>query len=376
MKKILNIPNLYVLLWALYYTQGMFIAQGSLVSRVVLVLFLSISLYYAYLTYSKYNINTYLKALGLILIMFTFYGVIGMLSGVSFDYLKLIYLSLLPTYPFFVWTKKGDITPQRVRLITIVMVGVVLFQYAAYESFIEENYTDTENSVINIAYEVLALLPLIFFWDRRPTVQYIMLGIILAIVLSTVKRGAIIIAVICAIYFLRYTSREAKNKKKWYVWLLVIVFIIAGSRYVINFYSNSSYAQMRLEQTMGGDSSGRDWIFSKCWEIFINSNVFNMFFGHGAWGTLKMMRILAHNDWLEILVNQGVMGVFLYLYYWKSYYKTFKYARNSRSKVVIGITLIIYFFATFFSMSYSAMTLPANLALGYGLAAMDIDNDL
>lgn len=370
MKKILNLPNLYVLLWALYYTQGTFIAQGSTVSRVVLLLFLSISFYYVVLTYFKYQTNRYFKALGWLLIMFTIYGVIGIMSGVSFDYLKLIYLSLLPTFPIYIWFKQGQITPKWIRVVFVVLVGVIFLQYAASERYIAENYTDTESSVINVAYEVLALLPLLYLWHRRPTIQYVMLAIVLAVVLSTVKRGAIIVGALCAIYFFITTSRESSKKTRWYVWLIIIAFIVISARYVINFYENSTYAQMRVENTRMGDSSGRDIIFSNAWKLFTESNIFNLLFGHGAWATLRSMGVLAHNDWLEILVNQGVLGVVLYLNYWIAFYKTYRKNKNG-AKPILGMLLIILFVSTLFSMSYSAMTLPANLALGFCLAVND-----
>ena len=368
MKKILNLPNLYVLLWALYYTQGTFIAQGSTVSRVVLLLFLSISVYYVFLTYFKRKSNRYFKALGWLLIMFTIYGVIGIMSGVSFDYLKLIFLSLLPTFPIYIWFKQGQITPKWIRVVFVVLVGVIFLQYVASERYIVENYTDTENSVINVGYEVLALLPLLFFWHRRPVVQYVLLAIVLAVVLSTVKRGAIIIGALCTVYFFFITSRESSKKTRWYVWLIIIAFIVIGVRYVINFYENSTYAQMRVESTRMGDSSGRDIIFSNAWKLFTESSIFNLLFGHGAWATIRLMRIPAHNDWLEILVNQGLCGAMFYLYYWVAFYKSFKKS-NKSVKPVLGMLIIILFISTLFSMSYSAMTLPENIALGYALAA-------
>lgn len=369
MKKLFTLPNLYVLLWALYYTQGTFIAQGSTISRVILLLFLSISVYYVFLTYFKRKSNRYFKALGWLLIMFTIYGVIGIMSGVSFDYLKLIYLSLLPTFPIYIWSKQRQITPQWIRIVFIALVVVIAYQYVSAENYIMENYTDTETSVVNVAYEVLALLPLLYFWHRRPAVQYVMLAIILAVVLSTVKRGAILIGAICAVYSLITTSRESYNKKtSWYVWLIIIAFLIIGARYVVNFYENSAYAQMRMERTRMGDSSGRDIIFSNAWKIFIDSNVFNFLFGNGAWATIRLMRIPAHNDWLEILVNQGILGAVLYLNYWLAFYKVFKNSNNN-IKPILGTLVIILFLSTFFSMSYSAMTLPENLALGFALAA-------
>ena len=161
MKKLFTLPSFYVLLWVLYYTQGTFFAQGGIISRVVLVLFLAISLYFAFIAYTKYHVGHYIKALGVLLTMFTVYGIAGIIGGVSFDYLKLIYLSLLPTFPFYVWTKQGKISLQWVRFVFFLFVGVIFAQYLSSIRYIEQRYTETENAVINVAYEVLALIPLL-----------------------------------------------------------------------------------------------------------------------------------------------------------------------------------------------------------------------
>lgn len=368
MKKIISLPNIYLFLWTVYYTQGVVFSQGNILSKLVLLLFLSISLYYTILTYTKYQIGQYLRALGYLLVMFTVYGVIGVISGVSFDYLKLIYLSLLPTFPLFVWTKEGKISFKWIRTSFFAMVTVISIQYITAVNSISMQYEETENAVVNVAYEVLALIPLLYFWKERPLIQYVMLAIILIVVLSTVKRGAIMIGIVCVSYFFYTTIQGTSKKTKLSIWLLVFVFVVVGTKYVVNFYENSSYAQLRMEQSLEGDSSGRDEIFLDAWTIFINSNPFNMLFGNGAWATLRRMKILAHNDWLEILVNQGLVGVVVYLLYWLSFFKTFINDKNLITRPVLGTLFIIYFFATFFSMSYSAMTLPANLALGYSLA--------
>jgi hypothetical protein len=42
--------------------------------------------------------------------------------------------------------------------------------------------------------------------------------------------------------------------------------------------------------------------------------------------------------------------------------------RFSKEYMVIGAVFLIYFFSSFFSMSYSVYSLPACLALGYAIA--------
>ena len=106
MKKIVTLPNIYVLLWALYYTQGTFIPQGSIWSRSILVIYLLISIYFCLQTVARHKQPIYFKSLGVLLLMFTIYGVIHIIAGGGVGYLQMIYLSLLPIYTFFVFSQK------------------------------------------------------------------------------------------------------------------------------------------------------------------------------------------------------------------------------------------------------------------------------
>lgn len=371
MRKLFTLPNLYVLLWALYYTQGFFIPRGSVFSRGILVIFLLISVYFLLVMVAKYKQTLYFKSMGALLLMFTIYGIISILKGGGIGYLQMIYLSLLPIYSFYVFTQKGLINERWIRIVFFIMVGVTVVEYLLYFNFINESGQDTENATINVGYEVVALLPLIYFWKHKPIVQYLLLALVLAVVITTVKRGAILVAALCMFYFIYNTMKISSRKTRWYVWLVVLIFVVVGVRWVSNFYINSEYAQTRMQATLEGYSSGRDSIFKKAWEVFLNSNTFGILFGHGAFATIDIMGIAAHNDWLEILVNQGLLGVTLYFFYWRGFYVSFRRDKNPETKPIIGTVLIIYFVAALFSMSYSAMTLPATLALGYCLAKQD-----
>jgi O-antigen ligase len=82
----------------------------------------------------------------------------------------------------------------------------------------------------------------------------------------------------------------------------------------------------------------------------------------------------AHQDWIETLMNQGFLGVFLLLNYWwalfmaayRSYVKRYVNITN-----IIALFLIIYFTKTMVSMSINDMTIFSTSALAYALAAMD-----
>lgn len=139
--------------------------------------------------------------------------------------------------------------------------------------------------------------------------------------------------------------------------------------------STSDYMMSRIESTMQGNSSGRDKLYSYFWRYFTEeANALHYLIGRGANGTLEIYYNYAHNDWLEIAVNQGLLGLIIYAFYWLVFYKTWKNAINSDAKTIFVLTILILFAKSIFSMSYGAMTYVSASILGYALATVNKPN--
>ena len=116
--------------------------------------------------------------------------------------------------------------------------------------------------------------------------------------------------------------------------------------------------------------SGRDVVFSQLSSYFFNeTSAWQFYLGSGANHTVAVAGNYAHNDWLELAVNQGCLGVLVYLIYWICMYKTWRHSKSLPTIYSsLGALLIIYFLSTFFSMSYGSMSIYATLCMGYCLA--------
>jgi len=121
---------------------------------------------------------------------------------------------------------------------------------------------------------------------------------------------------------------------------------------------------------MAGSTSGRESLYSVFWSNFISEqNFFRMMFGGGANYTLALAGNYAHQDWLEILTNQGLFGVAIYFYYFINFYFSWKFTRNNPIQyMAIGMLFIISFMTSLFSMGYGNMEIYATLTLGFFLA--------
>lgn len=354
---------------------------GTTIATLIALVLIFVSLYYSFYALSHYKMPQYMKGLTILLTMFTIYGLLLMLSGrrivalwgyiANYNYLKKIYISLLPIFPFYVFTKQGKLNEQGLHfwILAFIVTNVVSFRYTS-QSFLLE--LGEEESTNNLGYSFLSLIPLLVFLKNNRTIQYVGLGTIMILVLLCFKRGAIIIGAICVAFFLFQTTKNSDKKRKPWTTVLSIAIIIIGIFYVENLLENSEYFNKRLNDTIEGESSGRDDLFSSFWNHFIDEdNVWIFLFGNGANATLTVSVNYAHNDWLELAINQGVLGLVIYLVYWIMFYKSWRYSTfDNDLHLAIGLSLLIYFLRTFFSMSYGAMTLYSNVCIGYCMARL------
>lgn len=397
MRQFLNISNIYILLWALYSLQGTLYASGSIISQGILAILLLWSIYYCFVVNTKYTSNElprFFKAVNAFLIIATIYGIILILSGKelyvteveivktsNLDYLKSIYISLLPLYSFFEFSKRKLLTEEHIRVLIFILLGVAIMDFiedqerqlmAALE--LESN---REEFTLNSGYKFLHLIPLCLFWHKKPIIQIVLVVTCAIFIVMCMKRGAILIGAICILFFVFSALRNMKGKQKFGIMALIFFASIVVIGVVQNMIETSEYFSYRIEQTLEGDSSNRDVIYSKYWNHIKNEqSPLRFLFGNGANATLTIGPNLAHNDWLEIAINNGLLGVIIYIWYFiallKDYVQSKKHLKYYYSNALL-MCFIILFSATLFSMSYNSIGISQAIAIGFILAEIDQD---
>lgn len=385
LKKInMNICDTYIILWCLYYLQGTLYPVGGVISNSLLIVSLLISIYYFFYCNLKYRIPLYLKSLNLLIVLFSIYGVIMMIDcGAlvtspygqtipSKNYLQTIYTSLLSVYPFYVFSYKRLLTYERLKKWIIVFIVVVTLSFFREErERIARLISDgivTDGVTNNSGYLFLSLIPGLMFFKSKPILQYFALAYCTYFIIIGMKRGAILIGIICIIFFIYSNIKQANSKQKWSIILFVLLFLFWGYAFIERFAENSSYFQSRIEDTESGNTSGRDFYYSTLWNYFLmETNNLKLLFGNGAEGAFHAVGYVAHNDWLEILLGQGILGFMIYVYYWFSFIIEWKKSNDVLTKSVIGLTLLVFFMKTMFSMSYQTMSFYTNSVLAYCL---------
>lgn len=383
--KLITLCDLYVFFFVMYKYANMYIHTSMAVLGAYIPMLL-ICLCGIYLAIIKYKANGYIKTLIVFLSFLSVYGMIRWFGGGSFgdtksnSFLFRNVTSLAPILVFYIGARKGVVSENRMHfyfLVLLVLTIVEYFHSFAIRDLTIEGSVTSEGATNNIAYYFVCMLPLVFLFDKKPIFQYVTLLILLFFIMSGMKRGAIVVAVFFIILFIRFSLKKNNSKINYRNTIFSIILILAFV-YLLYYFAqrvwlNNDFFYARLQRVQKGDSSGRDVILQNLLHHYsTNENFFQMIFGLGADGTIRVGGLYAHNDWVEMLIDCGFVGLLVYLAYFYSLYKDCRRYREIKPEAYLIIScFVILFVRSFFSMSFMDMHLGISSALGYGMAVCE-----
>lgn len=371
----------YSLLWAIYaiHWNNMKIPVVDMISSAILGINLFVSFCVFILSYAKFRINLMLKVTTLLMLVFVIYGLVSVVegdtikfhnSGVTLKngtYMVAFLRSFLPIFVFYYFTKANVLNSFRVRIIIGVYAILFLFIYfrsIALHSLVSEKI----EFVNNVGYVILALVPSVFF-VKKTMWQYLYWAFLLGLIFSAFKRGPIIIGSLLFLAFIYAKIRNTEQKYKIYTILFSLLVLCICGYLLVDYYNSSDLFRIRVEKTLAGNSSGRNVIVVNLLDLFnYKTSMVEYFWGLGADATVKYGLNYAHNDWVEILVDQGVFGVSLYFLFWFVAFRHLFFMKDKTSKYVYGFIMIDLFLRTIFSMTYSMIPTVTSMMLGYAMA--------
>ena len=211
----------------------------------------------------------------------------------------------------------------------------------------------------NTGYYFVSLIPFLFFFKNK-LCRYVMIIAIMAFAVFCMKRGALLIGSICSIWFLWTDFKISENlKQKIWTILFSACALSAVLLYIDYKQETSKFFRSRIEQTQKGDASGRNMIYPKIWNAIANDeSTLHLLVGRGANSTVEIAGNYAHQDWLELACNNGLIGVILALNFYVTIFLTAYFNRKSLSKEYYYVFLILGFMLfckTMFSMSIANM---------------------
>ncbi len=388
-KFIKNPCNLYMLLLTFYSMQGVMIPTGgTIISQMILLITMLMGLYYTALTIMLRGKPIYFKGLNMLFFILVIYGIILLFSNHHYvieaklfdnevsnsSYLKSLFLSFPNIYVFYYCSRKNYLTEESLKKWIIIFFFVAIFRFIDYKmeniQTMLFNGKDVGEITNNMGYLFAMLIPSVAVFKDKIRLQYLLLMVCMVFLIIGMKRGAILVGVISLIYFLYYNYKYNKNISKVQMLFFSIVVLVVGSLTIEYMMDTSDYFVERMAGTKEGNASGRDLIYDHFWNHFKNEpDMLKFLLGNGANATLDIGVNYAHNDWLELAINQGVLGLVVYFIYWLYFIRTIRVTKyNKTAKVVLTLTFISFFIKALYSMSYAEYSVTASCAFGYYLA--------
>ena len=377
--KKLNRCDIFIALNVLYSMQGLLYPSGAINQICQLIIIVWGLVILAQYCFGAFHQTKLLKATSALVVMYCLYGGALILFGnpllklmshlpPQYLYLQASLRSLLKIYVFYHYTREGYLTSNRIRVYAIVLLLSLIPQFYYQQAQIMQEF-DREEVTNNIGYTFLSIIPTLFFFNKRPLLQYILLAVTMLYIVIAMKRGAIMIGVVAVLILIFPNIFSKENKHRLWAILFTVALIVGTVIVVTNMMSESGYFAYRVEQTLSGDTSGRDSLYSTLWsQIVTEPNLFYFLFGRGADSTWALVGNYAHQDWLETLCNNGLIGGLILLGFFFIFFQEALKSKKIFTKNYFSAYLtlfIIAFSKTLFSMSIQSMEVSISLLLGF-----------
>lgn len=186
--------------------------------------------------------------------------------------------------------------------------------------------------------------------NSRTAKNFIILSIIVELfgIIVSFSRASYLALIIVAILYL-YRSGIVKNIMKLFASLVVLVFV---NNYAINKIGVDTeilISRFSIEQMEESRGAKRGFI----WEAYLSNMDTYFITGTGMRNTQVAIRnnnqgvadnYMTHNTYLQYFVEYGIVGLFLFLLYWKNFIQSTRNGSDSFFLYSIGIVLMIVIF--------------------------------
>lgn len=347
-------------LFAIYNIQGWLYPTGSFLSRSCLLGIILISgIYFIKTLLIKNKNNLFYTAWTLFIILnitgFIFNPQIS--SGPAREMFKRIMGGLLPFYPFFYFATKDELKPNHMIRFFLVMVPIQIFQYLNFEVNVLLERSDRTDVVNNLSYTFVNMLPYIFLIKNKKVFSAALFAVLLSFVINGSKRGAIISGSIALFMYFYYMMKTVEKRNQIFGYVGFIIITVGLSIFLYKASLSNQFMIKRMTSILEGNTSGRDVLYGTIFNHwYYSDNIFNLIFGFGFSASVDIVGTRAHNDWLELLSNFGLIGIFAYLFL---FYAAVKNLLNKEwmpeNRILFMTIIMIWFFKSLVSMWYISL---------------------
>lgn len=369
------------ILFAIYYAQGSLYISGSYISQVSLILIILISIFYFIkaLLIEKENSLFYYSWTSLLLlniIGFIFSGDYS--DNDQFHMFKGILGCMLTFFPFYYFAQFTDLKSSHLIRFFLIMLPIIILRfYSNRNQILIDSGSDIADVVNNLSYSFLSFLPFVFLIRKHRILAGALLAILIFFLIQGAKRGAIVGGFVGLIMYFYYQFNTYRRETLFANNLITLVIIGFLSVLAVRFTISNEFVMYRLSSIIEGNTSNRNLIYEMIFDKWYNNqNLLHYLFGFGFAASLDITGAYAHNDWLELLSNFGILGIGIYLLFFYAAFKT-SFKRNwQKDKQILLFTItLIWLLITFISKRYSSFE-GYSQAILFGYLIGDKNNDI
>lgn len=298
--------QLYDVFYISYYGRGI-LSLGSIpISSFILLLIVGIGIMIFIFSQSYTNLFVIGIALVLFEILTTLINGVYGLGEIPFKIVELFaWLCILYVFYLYAYRYQGN---KNLFLLGIPLMIVYTIMF--WNVYL--NKSINVYGLYNIVFLSVFTLPFVLT-IKRNVIKWFFICIIFAAVIASYKRSAMLIILLSVIYYLvsMLSNGKSINTKIKYILIAIIVIVISYRMYI---YVQTEFQldwTVRIQEIQSGGGSGRLDIWSTLINYMKNQNIMSWIFGHGYRTTVSV--VSAHNDFLEILFDYGVIGFFFYI---------------------------------------------------------------
>lgn len=377
--------NIYYLIWVIYPIFNSFYASTG-GTFLVLLFYGLIGLFCCLYALFSYRPSYFFRAIFIFVFFLSIYGFCSLflddpIYWKAFDkfiptnrYVVWLYTAMLGLFPTYVFAKEGYIDEAFIKkvfyLLLFSSVFVMAMRYRKHSIAME--LLEKDGLTNTTSYILLSLMPFILLFKQKIKIQYLLLVFFVALLVLSFKRGAIFLGFVSTVFYMFFGVNFQNKKQRNVALACSIVFFLGLFLFVSHLLETNAFFNWRVEKTLEGYSSGRDVYARVLMDYFVNeTNSLEFFFGSGAMSTLSINVSFAHNDWIALLIEQGLVGVFLYVLYWCFFVYTWLKLRNNKQLfTAVGMLFFIGFGKTFFSVYYLPFAPDSFISSGYYAVAL------
>lgn len=246
--------------------------------------------------------------------------------------------------------------PEKMNLMKYIgLIGVILAYLNLIRLSTEVNLRAAHAIQSNAGNALVALLPFVILWKNK-LIKYVLFILVFFGCLIALKRsGFIIFTAVIFIYFLfRNKSNFLYRSTKYIAIATLIGFII------LPHIEKAQPMLERLSHSIEDGGSGRDSLIKLGVSLQSECNFTEWILGNGYTGFRQVSLLKnknyssAHNDFIEILFNAGIIAYICYIYIWALLFRKIKdlYISNSIYLTTFTSCVVVFICANIFVCTF------------------------